>query len=812
MKKVLMVCNAHIDPVWQWNWDEGLFLTVSTFRSVVNLAEEFDYVFAHNEAMLYQWIEEHEPDLFAQIKSLVECGKWKIMGGWYLQPDCNLPSCESMIRQIQRGKKYFSEKFGTRNTTAVNLDSFGHGGGLPQILKLCGYDSYVCCRPMPGFSDYPDEFIWEGVDGSRVKVLRMGGGYNSPLGKALDKLKCEIERQKNQSSVICFWGVGNHGGGPSRHDLAAIRSFTEGNTEYDISYGIPEEYFLTRENENEPVFRDSLRPCFTGCYSSQAKIKSLHRKLENSLYRLEKLLVLANKTDGFKYPYKEIEEIENALLLTEFHDVLTGTQVKPAEEASIQRAYYGLELCDRLIAYATLAMTKYLPKVPDGCYPVVVFNPMPYGVRSVVEKQILLEKQYHTDKVILDVFDENGSLVSSQMVKEDSNIPIDWAKKTAFVAELKPMSVNLFYARERITEATNVREYKNTYGFGSDKGRITFDSEGNVASVTYNGVEFTDGSAFDLAIYSDNDDPWAMQIYQHRRLGEKVGSFALADEKTAGELNHTGPVPAIRLTESGDIYDCVEVIKVYGRSYAVMKYKLYRNLPYFDVDTEVFFAEKDALLKLLVPCRRSGTFCGDIAGGAEIYRNDGSERAMQKWVRTSDGKYSAAIINDCIYGVSAVNNVIELTLLRSPAYTSHYIDDTRKRLDEGRFNDRIAQGENRFSFRIMVGTESEVAANVGREAQLFNEKPYVCVAFPTGERADVNPEGVKISGDAEICMQACKLNERGEIVARLSNRSDVQKRCTVIYGNKSLALDFSKYEIKTVIINEDIRENTEPVI
>ncbi|MGN1099813.1 MAG: hypothetical protein ACI4S9_05670, partial [Christensenellales bacterium] len=97
-------------------------------------------------------------------------------------------------------------------------------------------------------------------------------------------------------------------------------------------------------------------------------------------------------------------------------------------------------------------------------------------------------------------------------------------------------------------------------------------------------------------------------------------------------------------------------------------------------------------------------------------------------------------------------------------------------------------------------------------AQLFNEKPYVCVAFPTGERADVNPERVEISGDAEIYMQACKLNEIGEIVARLSNSSDVQKRCTVIYGNKSLTLDFSKYEIKTVIINEDIRENTEPVI
>ena len=148
-KKVHLICNAHLDPIWQWDWQEGAAAAISTFQSAVNLAEEFDYIFCHNEVTLYKYIEEYAPALFKKIQELVKAGKWHIMGGWYLQPDCNMPSGEAFVRQIQLGRIYFMEKFGERPTTAVNFDSFGHTVGLVQILKKCGYDSYICCRPNP---------------------------------------------------------------------------------------------------------------------------------------------------------------------------------------------------------------------------------------------------------------------------------------------------------------------------------------------------------------------------------------------------------------------------------------------------------------------------------------------------------------------------------------------------------------------------------------------------------------------------------------------------------------------------------------
>ena len=148
MKNVYLLCNAHIDSIWLWKWQEGAAEAISTFRTAANFCEEVDgFVFNHNEALLYEWIEEYEPELFGRIQKLVADGKWHIMGGWYLQPDCTLLSGESFIRQIEYGRRYFKEKFDKTPTTAINFDPFGHTRGLVQILKRNGFDSYLFMRP-----------------------------------------------------------------------------------------------------------------------------------------------------------------------------------------------------------------------------------------------------------------------------------------------------------------------------------------------------------------------------------------------------------------------------------------------------------------------------------------------------------------------------------------------------------------------------------------------------------------------------------------------------------------------------------------
>jgi alpha-mannosidase len=214
-KTLYLICNAHLDPVWLWEWEEGAGEALSTFRSASKLCEEFEeFVFNHNEAVLYKWVEQFEPELFTKLQDLVSRKKWHIMGGWFVQPDCNIPNGESFVRQILIGKRYFKAKFGVEPKTAINFDPFGHTRGLVQILKKSGYSSYLFCRPDPkGYSLPSEEFVWVGYDGSEILARRATEHYNSFLGKARQRVEEWLEKNPDEEFGVLLWGIGNHGGG-----------------------------------------------------------------------------------------------------------------------------------------------------------------------------------------------------------------------------------------------------------------------------------------------------------------------------------------------------------------------------------------------------------------------------------------------------------------------------------------------------------------------------------------------------------------------------------------------------------------------
>ena len=148
MSKLHLVGNAHIDPVWLWRWQEGFSEILSTFRSALDRMNDFpDFKFTCACSSYYRWVESVDPQMFAEIKQRVEEGRWSIVGGWYLQPDCNIPDGESFARHGLVAQRYFMEKFGVTAKTGYNVDSFGHNAALPKILKGCGMENYVFMRP-----------------------------------------------------------------------------------------------------------------------------------------------------------------------------------------------------------------------------------------------------------------------------------------------------------------------------------------------------------------------------------------------------------------------------------------------------------------------------------------------------------------------------------------------------------------------------------------------------------------------------------------------------------------------------------------
>ena len=298
MKELHLICNAHLDPVWQWDWNEGATAALATFYAACEIADEYDYIFCHNEALLYEFVETYDPALFERIKGLVKAGKWHIMGGWYVQPDCNIPSGEGFVRQIESGLSYFKEKFGIIPTAAVNFDSFGHTQGLVQILSKCGYSGYICCRPMPEFNPFSANYMeWKGFDGSSVKVARFDdlSIYTNGLGEAVEAVKRKMQPWDKAGEEIAFalWGVGNHGGGASRKDLSELAVFMKEQAEAGVHvfHSTPEAFFSASTPSAE--WNDALQPCFVKCYTSISRLKRRYAEVENKLLTTEKICAYA---------------------------------------------------------------------------------------------------------------------------------------------------------------------------------------------------------------------------------------------------------------------------------------------------------------------------------------------------------------------------------------------------------------------------------------------------------------------------------------------------------------------------------------
>ena len=787
MKKLHLICNAHLDPVWMWSWDEGQSMALATYYSADELLDEYDYIFCHNELALYEYVETHSPKLFEKIKEKVKAGKWHIMGGWYLQPDCNLPSGESFVRQILGGREYFLEKFGKSPKTAVNFDSFGHTRGLVQILKKCGQDSYICCRPMPELLPMEDNVInWRGYDGSTVKAVRTNqrGLYTTGLGKARADIEKYSEEWLKKDVGMILWGVGNHGGGPSRKDLVDISALAkEKASEYEIVHSTPEKFFA--ECKPQFTFAKPLTPCLVKCYSSISSIKQKHIELETKLYMTEKIAALAEEICGLKYDFETFDKAQKSLCEFEFHDVLSGTCGPDGEADSLRLADSAIEMLNGVFMKSYFALTKDEHAAASGEYPIFVFNPSPKAEKQMIEVEFLAEKQLISDTEChrIAVY-RDGVRIPSQVIKELTNINYHRRHRVAFVSELQPMGITRFDFKIEVVPTVTLPEIGDELVFEDSVKRVVINKKsGLMTEYTVGGVNYLSGGAFEPYMYDDNADPWGFDL---KSVGTNGRRFRLSDCKR-------GPfrgLQSVRIIEDGDILTEVESLFEKDASFVRTSYKIYKDLPYVDVNVNVFWNEKEKALKLRVPTN-GGNMLAECPYGREKLTKDGSEHPMHRFVAMEKGGNCLAVYNNCIYGVSSAKNVLNLTLLNGSAYAAHPIGD-RPLVDTQRFIRYIEEGKRDFSFRIGVCKAEALTSN----AQSFVQKPYALNVFPHGE-GRAHRETVTLDTSA-ISLHAFKASKGGGYVIRLFNNNDKVERCNLSVFGKTKELIFKKFEIKTL--------------
>ncbi len=783
MREIHLICNAHLDPMWLWEWEEGAAETLSTYRTAARLCEEFDgFVFCHNEALLYEWIEEYEPSLFEKIRTLVAAGKWNIMGGWYLQPDCNMPSGEGFLRQIGKGNEYFKEKFGVSFDTAVNFDSFGHNRGLVQIMAKCGYKNYILHRPNRGFRDYPQEYIWEGFDGSEVMVNHHYRGYNSPLGKSAELISQLVET-RSEAPLCILWGVGNHGGGPSRKDLTDIRALKEELAAKDIKliHSTPEQYFAAarkaRPVQTLPRMLTSLNPSQPGCYTSQSEIKRLYRKLEKELFLTEKVASAACAKGLMKWP-EEISQAERDLCFMQFHDILPGSSIKRVEEAGIRVAYHGLEILSRLRTRAYFALSSEVGYTPDGSYPILVYNPLPYDVERIVEVEFnLADQNWGDDVTFMTIEDKEGNSYPIQIEHEYSNIPLDWRKHLTFRVPLKASSMNVFCAKPyRVPQKLVPLPMNGVMRFACGELKVDVDSsKGLITRIEKNGKVYLDGEGMKITLFTDTEDAWAQRMFQHEKIGDKMGEFKLLSAEEGSVLSgvHT-TLPSCRIIEDGDVRTVVEAVFGYGLSRAVVRYTFPKTESRFSVSYTVMCAEKDKCLKIELPTG-DGDFIGQKAFGREALSKEGCEDVFNDWCGIFHGKEGLFAVTGGTYAASFTNNCLYLNLLRTAAYTGHPIYD-RPLVPQDRYTDRFDLGERSFTFTFAVDTCEEA----DKIAMMERDVPISFSFFPKNT-ADIPLESkpfITISDD-KVQLSAMFRRKEGKYLVRLYNASENETEATL---------------------------------
>ena len=809
-KKVHLLCNAHIDSVWQWEWEEGASSALSTFQSAVNLMKDFDYIFNHNEVNLYQYTARYSPALYQEIKEKAKEGKWNISGGWYLQPDVLLPQGEAIIRQIQTGKEFFTKEFNQYPKTAINFDSFGHSRGLVQIIKKCGQENYIFMRPFNKFVDPKkyqlplpaEEFLWEGYDGSTIKATRCSN-YGSPLGRSVEKIKDDIKNLDEYDVILSTWGVGNHGGGPSRKDLADIKKFQEEYKDREIIHSTPDAYFA---DINPTVKYDkSLITCMPGCYTSMINMKQSYRELENELFYVEKMCSIASLKGAMVYPVEEFKAVTEDMLNVEFHDLLCGTVIEAGEKDGMNFLGHGKHILNQCRAKAFFFLIKGEKPADPETYPVFVFNPNPYETEEYCEAETCLVVPWDYDNAysaLLDVHDENGSLVPCQTIKEESNICMQWRKRVIFKAKLKPMGITRFYLTYHNKLKTELLDRgPRDIDFKNDVKEVKISAKtGLIESYKVNGVEYANGFLFQLMRYQDYADPWNMN---YPNVGTDPVPFKKM-EKTHGFFEG---LESFEVIEDGPIMIRAEAFFELDDNYARICYTIYKEGDAVDVEVSLFPGEASRAFKLHFPVK-GNEFSGEQMFGYEKLYEDGNECIAHDYLTVKNGDKYLQLITPSTYGCSYKDGTMVVTLLRTASYCAHptYFGPL---LEKNIYVKKMDAKLTKFNFRLTVSEESELK----RKARQVIDKPYALNVFPTVDTKDDNGIEIVTTNKNINTVTVKKSIQKDGYIIRLENNCSLKQDCSLSVGTATIDLNFGKYEVKTVLYaNGKLEEQGEMII
>ena len=740
-----MVGGAHIDPVWLWGWPAGVIEVLSTCRSAADLLDRYDdFVFCRSDAWVYETIERHDPHLFGRIRNHVKSGRWQAPGGWYIQSDCNLPLAASFRKHIEIGERFFRERFGLKIDVGFNVDSFGHSASLPGLLTAAGYDSYVMMRPMRNEMELPaDLFRWQGDDGSEIVTWRIQRSYNAATPESMqENIEAAVESAlPSIPHVMCFYGVGDHGGGPTSQLIEWIRNNRDRTPGYRLEFSHPRRFFdeIMEKRDLLPLVVGELQMHAVGCFTVVSEIKRRIRRAEHAILRAERASALlggwggsatseatvdARAAHGAEAPPEALAAAWRTVLFNQFHDIAGGSSVEEACDEAVEQLGGAISAADSETYARCFDHLVTLP--PSQLQRMVVYRfgdadfagPLyhepwihPSGFYSAFGGALLDESENELDYQIVR---QSAILGPQRAIVWDASIPQGERRTFRLDPSRKP--------RDAKTDLrVSGRAIENGYcSVAVRSGDILFSIDGRGQSgATLPRTELS------IAVFEDVSDTWSHGLSGFR--GPELGRFVV----TRSNQRDAGPIRS-----------SVELEAAYGNSRISARCSIYRNCPWIDLDLELHFLERNAIVKLMVPAIESAWRSDGIATGQLRRPQNGNECPFLDWTcvpirdTTADARAGATPIQaetvpsvdldstgfgvvspDC-FAFDGVGGMLRFSLARSPAYAW----DRETKFPDELIHRHTDQGQHRFRFRLVPGATPEILA---RHADWMHQPPLI---------------------------------------------------------------------------------------
>ncbi len=757
-KVLYTIATAHLDTQWRWTIQDTINSYIpNTLNGNFALFEDPtnpDYVFSFEGAFRYMLAKEYYPDLYADLVDYVDSGQWAVAGSSIDAGDVNVPSPESLMRQILYGNGYFQDEFGKTSVDIFLPDCFGFGYALPSVASHMGLKGFSTQKLSWG-SSVPLPFDigrWTGPDGESIVAALRPGAYIQTIREDLSNSSTwlnTINSLGDQTGVYAgykYFGVGDRGGAPDGTSIDWLEAGIHGTGPVTVISAPSDQLFrdLTPAQVAALEGYDGeflMKTHGTGCYTSQAAMKRWNRMNELLADSAERASVLADWLGAADYDQDRLEQAWVRFLWHQFHDDLPGTSIPSAYEFSWNDEILSLNQFASVLSTAVGGVARAMDTQTVG-QPVIVYNPLASDRTDFVEASVTFD----TAPTSVRVYDGNGSEVPSQVVGIEGN-----TASVQFQAQVPSVGFAVFDVRPSATpSALSTGLSVTTSSLENDRYAVTLDGNGDVSSIYDKGAgqELLSGP-MRLELLDDNSSRWpAWEV--------------LYNDVQAAPRSYLGGPANVRIVEDGPARVALEVVRHAGDSTFIQTISLSAGSDRVEFDTQVDWQSEGTLLKAAFPLTVANPQATYDLGLGTIQRGNNTsnlyEVPAQQWADITDasGHYGVSILNDCKYGWDKLSdNTLRLTLLHTPVAGS-YADQATQDI-----------GEHRFTYAITGHAGDWRDGQTPNEAAELNQP---LMAFQTPRHAGTlgtSYAGLSVSTPGIAVRALKKAENSNEVIVRL---------------------------------------------